>query len=50
MTDRCWKVVRDEDVAGHVVAVHEDYWAIPKLAAFRGRDSFADFEAGDQPP
>jgi predicted N-acyltransferase len=40
------EVVRDDDVVGHVLAVHEDDWVIPKLAAFRGRDSFAYFEAG----
>jgi predicted N-acyltransferase len=40
------EVVRADDVVGHVVAVHEEDWVIPKLAAFRGRDGFAYFEAG----
>jgi hypothetical protein len=40
------EVVRGDDELGHVVAVRERDWVIPKLAAFRGRETFGYFEAG----
>lgn len=40
------EVLRGDEELGHVVAVHEGDWVIPKLAAFRGRESFGYFEAG----
>lgn len=39
-------VVRDDEELGHVVAVREHDWVIPKLAAFHGRETFGYFEAG----
>ena len=39
-------VVRGDTEVGHVVVVREGRWLVPKLAAFRGRESYAYFEAG----
>lgn len=40
------RVIRGDDELGHVVAVRERDWVIPKLAAFHGRETYGYFEAG----
>ncbi|MEV7006161.1 peptidogalycan biosysnthesis protein [Streptosporangium sp. NPDC051022] len=40
------KVIRgDSGVIGHVLAIQEADWLVPKLAGFEGREGFAYFEA-----